>query len=115
MRFEYVTDDAVHRQGLALDDIAIPELDFSDDAESGGGWEAAGFVRHSNVLPQQFLVQQILLGPGRVELTRLPLDENQQGRWALPLGEGYDEAILIVAGKTPVTTLRASYAYSLEQ
>ena len=116
VRFEYVTDDAVHRQGLALDEIAIPELDFRDDAESGEGvWEAAGFVRHSNVLPQQFLVQQILLGPGQVEVTRLPLDENQQGRWALPLGEGYDEAILIVAGKTPVTTLRATYAYSLEE
>lgn len=115
LRFEYVTDDAVHRQGLALDDIAIPELGFADDAEDGSAvWTAAGFVRHSNLLPQQFLVQQILLGPENVEVARLPLDENQQGQWSLPLGDGYDQAILIVAGQTPVTTLRASYVYQLE-
>ncbi|MCA9987209.1 MAG: immune inhibitor A, partial [Anaerolineales bacterium] len=34
VRFEYVTDDAIHLTGFAVDDVTIPELAFSDDMES---------------------------------------------------------------------------------
>ena len=43
LRFEYVTDDAAHARGFAVDDISIPELGFSDGADSDGGWQAEGF------------------------------------------------------------------------
>ena len=68
IRFEYVTDDAVNRAGLCVDDLSVPELGYADDAETErGGWEAKGFVRSSNVLRQQFLLQVIEFGPtGRV-------------------------------------------------
>ena len=39
VRFEYVTDDAVNGRGLCLDDFAIDEIGWADDAESDGGWE----------------------------------------------------------------------------
>lgn len=71
LRFEYVTDDAVNRPGLCLDDIAIPELGYYDDVESdGGGWQAQGFVRSNNTLPQRFLLQLIEFGP-EVRVRRL--------------------------------------------
>lgn len=45
LRFDYVTDDAVNRPGWRLDDIAVSEVGFFDDAESPGEWTADGFVR----------------------------------------------------------------------
>lgn len=114
--FRYVTDQAVHRQGLALDDIGIVELDEEDDVESGtNGWEARGFARHSNVLPQAFIAQRILIGPQTVDVQHLPLDEKQQGRWTLPLDRDVRRAILVISGATPVTSLPASYAYEMSE
>ncbi len=113
VRFEYVTDQAVHLAGFVLDDIRIPELDFYDDAETDGGWQAAGFVRHSNVLPQSFLAQVILLSDEEARVQPLPLDEQQRGEWTLPLNQEFDQAVLVVSGSTPVTTMPASYAYEL--
>jgi len=64
VRFEYITDDAVNRPGFALDDVSVPEIGYFSDFEAdGGGWEAAGFARHANVLPQRWLVQLVLFGP----------------------------------------------------
>lgn len=116
VRFEVVTDEAVHNQGFAVDDIAVPELDFLDDAESGdGGWETAGFVRHANVLPQSFLVQLILLGESGVEVQRLALEDGWHGSWTIPLGSGTEKAVLIVAGNAPVTRQPAGYAYNFSE
>jgi immune inhibitor A len=114
IRFEVVTDDAVHHPGWAIDDIAIPELGFLDDGEAGSGlWQAAGFVHHGNILAQQFLLQLIVIRDGRAEVHRLTLDEAQRGRWTLPRDPEVDEVILIVAGVTPVTNQRAAYIISL--
>ena len=42
MRFEYVTDAAVNGEGLLLDDVSMPQINYSSDFESDdGGWEAA--------------------------------------------------------------------------
>ncbi|MGC8874240.1 MAG: hypothetical protein ACP5SI_07325, partial [Chloroflexia bacterium] len=58
VRFELVTDDAINRPGLALDDIELPEIGFFDDAETDdAGWQAAGFVRVDNYVPVHFVVQ----------------------------------------------------------
>lgn len=114
LRFEYVTDEGVHEQGFIVDDIAIPELSYADDAEAGdGGWEAAGFVRHSNVLPQTFLVQAILLSDNAVQVMPLALNVNQQGEWVLPLSREWSRAVLVIAGMTPVTGSAAAYQYTI--
>jgi immune inhibitor A len=118
IRFEYVTDDAVNRPGLLIDDISIPELGYADDAENGdGSWEADGFVRVDNVLPQRFIVQLVTFGQGgkplRVE--RMVLDELQRGRLELRgLGTEMERAVLIVSGIAPVTTEWASYEYKVD-
>lgn len=114
LRFQYITDDTVHLNGWAIDDIAIPQLGYTDDVESDdAAWQAAGFVRLTATLPQRFLVQQLLLGDGAAQVTRLPLDANQQGRWTIPLSAERPEAVIIVAGTTPFTRQTAVYAYSV--
>lgn len=117
LRFEYVTDDALYEQGLALDDITIPELGYSDDVEAGdGGWTAVGFARHTNELPQTFIVQTILFHEdGSVTVERLPLADTQSGRWPIPLSDQTPEAVLVISANTPLTTIPATYAYTLEK
>jgi hypothetical protein len=34
LRFEYVTDGGLNTSGWAIDDVAVPELGWLDDAES---------------------------------------------------------------------------------
>ena len=113
-RFLVVTDDAVTAQGLAIDDVALPELGYLADFESGpDGWEGAGFALTGTVLPQRFVAQAVLLGRAGVRVERLPLDESQRGEWRLPLGSDYNRAVLIIAGVTPVTDQAAVYAYTI--
>ncbi len=114
LRFEYVTDDAVNRSGWSLDDIRIPEIGFFDDAESDGGdWEAEGFVRIDNMLPQHFLVQVIEMGE-TITVRQISLDDTNYGTLMVEgLGSTFDRAVLIVSGLTQVTTQPAGYAYEL--
>ncbi|MCB8989016.1 MAG: immune inhibitor A [Ardenticatenaceae bacterium] len=114
VRFQYVTDSAVHWQGFAVDDIAIPELGYQHDAETDDDdWEAAGFVRLTDMLPQHFLVQLILLGDEDVRVQPLQLDEKQRGEWVIPFSETYNKAIIVIAGSTPFTQQTAVYAYEV--
>jgi len=63
VRFELLTDGSTTLQGLLLDDISIPEINYSTDAESGDdNWQAEGWIRMDNTLPQTYLVQMIEYG-----------------------------------------------------
>ncbi len=112
VRFEYITDDAVHHVGFLLDDIAIAAIGYADDAETDdGSWQAVGFVRMDNVLPQRYVVQAIELGE-EPRVRRLMLDERNQGQLTMAgLGETSDQVILVISGITPFTTEAASYSY----
>jgi len=114
VRFQYVTDDAVNRVGFCLDDISIPELGYTYDAETGDdGWDGEGFIRTDNVLPQRFIVQLLEIGH-ETRVHHMALDELQQGRLEVrSLGQGVDYAVLIVSGYAPVTTELASYEYTI--
>lgn len=113
VRFEVVTDEAVHNQGFAIDDIGLTELNYLADAErDDNGWETAGFVRHANVLPQTYILQLILLGDDSFDVQRLTLDDDWHGRFTIPFGPGLESAVLIVSGNAPATRLPAGYAYN---
>jgi hypothetical protein len=115
VRFEYITDAAVNLSGFAVDDIRIPEIGFEDDGESGdNGWQAAGFVRNNNTLPQRFIVQ--LIEHGRdTRVRRLELNDDQTGAWDIELGGDVRDAILVISAIAPVTTEVASYEYSITE
>jgi len=107
IRWSFITDDGYNAPGLAIDDIAIPEIGYFEDFETGdGGWQADGFVRIDNVLPQRWALQ--LLRPGRTPvITRIPVKD---GHAAFPVD---GEAILAVSAMTPFTTEKASYTVSI--
>jgi hypothetical protein len=113
MGFEYVTDDAFNMSGLMVDDVSIPELNFSDDFEAEDeSWTAEGFVRSDNLLPQEFVVQVIVEGD-ETTVHRMELDENNQGSLRVSV-DGGGRAVLVVSGVTPVTEQKASYEFSVE-
>jgi hypothetical protein len=113
LRFEYVTDGGLSTQGWAIDDIAVPELAWHDDAESDGDWESRGFVRLQGPLPQRFIVRLIEIG-AETRVTDVPLDAGNDAAISfLDFGAGLTKAVIIVAAATEGTSESATYQYSL--
>lgn len=114
VRFEYITDDAVFEAGWAIDDIRIPAIDYVETFEDGlGDWELLGWARHSNILPQSFILQAIYLGETDVRIEPLALDINQQGSFTLALNDEFNAAVVTISGSTPVTKQPSAYRYTL--
>jgi hypothetical protein len=111
VRFECLTDDAVNGPGLCLDDISIPEIGFSDDAEGDRGWVANGFLRTDNRVKQRFMVQVVEVGT-KVTVRQMPLDSANRGQLTVRgLGAEVDHAVLIIAALAPATTEVAEYQF----
>ena len=114
VRFEVVTDEALNHPGLVVDDISIPELGYFYDVEDGtDGWLAAGWLRVTDHVPQEFVVQLIAIGD-KTRVERMPLDEKNHGRLTLRgLGREVEQAVLIVSALAPATTEPAVYSYRI--
>ena len=110
LRFETITDAGVNREGLAIDDIAIPEIGFKDNADStDADWKSEGWVRVENVLPQSWAVQAIVTKrDGSREVRR-----TTTGTLSLDLGGDIKSAVLAVSATTQVTTEPGSYELSI--
>ena len=117
VRFEYVTDDAVNAPGWFIDDITIPAIGYAADFENGAdGWESEGWLLTDNRLPQEWLVQILVLADGElVSAERAPVGADGATRIDVEgLGRG-NEVVLAISGQTPVTTEEALYEYRIEQ
>jgi hypothetical protein len=120
VRFDYVTDDAIHGAGLCLDDFALQAVEFADDVETDKeGWIAEGFIRHDNRLPQEYIVRAIEVSEGEfgveTRIHDLAVDADGRGEWRF---EGFDEVrrvILVISAVAPATTEPAPYTLSLQR
>jgi immune inhibitor A len=113
-RFEYVTDAAVHGEGFVLDDVAVPEVGyFTDFEDSDGGWEAQGFARIKNVLPQNYRLALISVGRTTTVET-IALGPDAALKIPLRIGQDVEEVILVVSGTTRFTREPAPYRFSIE-
>lgn len=112
LRFAMLSDGGVSERGWALDNIAVPEIGFSDPVEVGTGtWQAEGFAALNPAVPQQWSVQLITYEGNSGGVEALPLDGRNQGQWQLTLN---DSATLVVMPQTPLTKDTAVYWLSLE-
>jgi hypothetical protein len=116
LRFEYVTDEGYNRPGFAVDDLRIPEIGYSDDAETDSAWAAAGFIRIGTYIPQKWFVALVEKGsPNRVR--QMTVGPDGTGSIDLSgLGGASDirEAILVIAPLATKTTELASYTVTIE-
>jgi immune inhibitor A len=112
VRFEYITDAAVNGEGMIVDNIRIPELAYTADFEDGlDGWDAQGFVRMQNVLPQSYRVLVVRRG-SQPSVELLPLDDRMSGSLSLTVGDN-EEVYLIVIGTARFTNQRTSYQFTV--
>lgn len=113
IRFEYITDAALNGEGFLLDDVKIDAINYEEGfEESDGGWEAAGFVRVENTLPQTYRLTLITKGD-TTTVTHIELNPDQTAEIPLSLNSG-EEAILVVAGTTRFTRLPAAYQIEIK-
>lgn len=113
LRFEYITDAAVNGEGLFLDDLSIPEINYHTDFESdNGGWDARGFVRIQNMLPQTYRVSLIQYG-STTTVTNLTLDGRNHAEMPVTIDKGSKGAVLVVSGTTRLSRQKAQYQFSL--
>lgn len=113
VRFDYVTDAAVNGAGMVIDDIRVDAIQyFADLEEDDGGWQAEGFVRIQNLLPQTFRVSMITFG-NETEVTYLELDEDNNIHRDISIGEDVRSVVLVISGSTPFTRQRAYYELDL--
>ena len=114
IRFEYITDGAVNGEGFLIDDIAIPEIDYFTDFETGDdGWQADGFVRIQNSLPQIFQLSLISIAD-KTTVTTVVLSADNVADIPLILGNDVREVILVVSGLTRFTRQMAGYKFSIQ-
>ncbi len=115
VRFEYITDAAVNQPGFTIDDVTLTvdgDVRFSDDVEKGEDeWIAEGFVRHANVLPQEWIVQLVMENGGAPR--RLLMADGTSGEWRIPFSGDADRAVLVISALAPITTERADYEFTL--
>jgi hypothetical protein len=111
VRFWVVNDAGYNAEGMLIDDIRIPELNYSDGAEDGdGGWEAQGFVRTTGELAQDWTLRFISAKDGAITVEPVAVDAAGKASVRVPAGQ---RAILVVMGTTPFTTEPAEYSYTV--
>jgi immune inhibitor A len=115
LRFEQVTDEVYTGSGFVIDDIEIPEIGFQDNAEKGdNGWDAEGFARIDNILPQRFIVQAIEYG-ATPRVVPIPLDAQNRGTYTTHgFGKDISRVVITVSGSTPITWQQAAYQYQIQ-
>jgi immune inhibitor A len=113
LRFEYVTDAAVNGEGFLLDDIAIPEIGYFSDFEADeGGWDAAGFVRIQNILPQTYRLGLIFRGD-QTTVQYIDLHPSNLAEIPISFDRMVRDVTLVVSGTTRHTRQQAPYTINL--
>jgi hypothetical protein len=109
-----VTDAEVLGEGLLLDDLSIPAVNYSSDFENDdGGWKSNGFARVENVLPQTFRLSVILMAGGKISVQNIIVDPDQTAEIPISLKSG-ESAVLIVTGTQRFSHLPAAYTIEVK-
>ena len=110
IRFEYVTDAAVNGDGFLLDDVSVPQINYSTDFEKDdGGWQGQGFVRVENALPQTFRLELINQN-GQTSVQNVSVTADQTADINVDL----TNATLLVSGTTRSTREDGHYTVTVK-
>lgn len=113
IRFEYVTDLAIHREGFLLDDVSVPEAGYFTDFEDGeDGWIGDGFVRIQNILPQTYAVSLISFG-SEVFVEQIDLAAGNSVDIPITIDRNTNQVVLVVSGTTRFTRIPTEYHFEI--
>ena len=115
LRFQYITDAAVHDHGLCVRDIRVSTPGGIDVAPAE--WTPKGFAWTSNLVRQSFMVQVVYEGddehPNRV--VQVPLDGRNVGELIIVPIPGVNRIVAIVQPLAPSTRMPTSYTIRLDR
>lgn len=115
LQFFYVTDQGYHASGVAIDDVSIPEIGFSDDAEDDLGWDARGFLRSLNATTLDWAVQVVAFtesGPQIMQLPATTRDDAGAAEGTLAVerfGDRVGRVVVAISPLVPVTLEPVEY------
>ena len=121
IRFYYITDQSYHGSGFALDDVSIPEIGWSDDAEGDDpAWRADGFIRSVNAAAVDWAVQAVAFsdpGPAGsvISISHLGASRsgdggNAAGALQIPdFGDAVKRVVVAISPLVPVTLEPVEY------
>ncbi|MBI1276575.1 MAG: hypothetical protein GC179_00465 [Anaerolineaceae bacterium] len=113
LRFEFIADDSTTSKGMAIDAVSIPEIGYQNDFEQDdGGWQAEGWVRTDNRLPQQIWVQAVQQVDDQVLVKRwlAPAESD----WQLPIESRSNSVLIAISPFAPVTTTPTTYTLAVQ-
>ena len=90
----------------------LDEVDRWNYPGTTDGWEAAGFVRVENILPQTYHLALIVKGD-TTTVTQIPLNADQTAEIPISLKSG-EEATLVVTGTARFTRMPAAYEIEIK-
>lgn len=114
IRFDYVTDGAVTGEGLALDNISIPRINYTttlDDED--GGWIADGFAWIENLLPQTYLVSLINTSDTSNPIQKFYVAAGETLTIQFRGKPTQAETVLVVSGSNRFTRQKAQYSITI--
>jgi len=114
--FDYVTDEAVTGDGLALDNVVVPVVNYHADFETDtGGWIPQGFLLVENVLPQTFLVSLINTNDPNSPVTNYSVNAGESLVLNVAIDSSKGNTVLAVSGSNRFTRQTASYSVVVNQ
>jgi hypothetical protein len=116
LRFACISMPGRENPGIVLDNIAIPQIDFLDNAEAETGWTLHGWQHTDNQVQQNFVVQALSSGtqaapPGVRQLIR-PADAITSGQWTFTLRSN-EVMVFTVSGISDDTSQPARFDFSI--
>lgn len=117
LRFEYISMVNHENPGIAIDNIAIPEINYHDDAEGGSDWTFQGWEWLDNRVRQNFMVQMISSGnetiPPAMRQLIGPADDTTSGEWRFTL-QPNQVLVFAISGLKDDTDLPGVFGLSLQ-
>ena len=115
LRFDYITDAGVNGEGFQVDDMSIPEINYTEGFESSdGGWEGAGFVRIQNVVPQTFRLALITHTGNETTVEFIPVNADRTAQIPVEIGNNnVQDVVLVVTATTRFTREQTAYQFEI--
>ena len=115
LRFQYITDAAIHDHGLCLRNLRVTAE--GDSATADVDWVPNGFAWTNNLVRQSFIVQVVYEGNEGFQnrILQVDLDEHNRGEIILEPAQDLKRIVAIVQPLAPSTRMPASYTILLEE
>ncbi len=114
IRFEAITDAASIRHGIAIDDLHIEAINYSDSFESDSDtWDVQGWIQTDNRLPQRSWVQVVQAVGDELTVSRWIADSTTQS-WTIQLVDNAEMALIAISPIAQQTMVEASYTLDID-